>query len=251
MGFIAGLLYSMGFGLVAFAIGYFIWYKTRPKKKTWKAYVWKKTNNEIPPVKNSDGKPIRNKLRDMRFYGIDTVEKTENQSGSVIYRLQKLNKTISEPSGEAELEDEINKYNQGFINIVYDNDSCTIIRAGYDEETGRQVWQPLPYDQVTSLKNDIHTRKQRYQSKKDILQRIAPYVLLIMGIIGMVAITYFVADAGIKMTENYKESTKIFTESQEKMHKKLRQTLTDLYTKEEKRQEKNEKLNKEEIPSIE
>lgn len=252
MAFIEGLLYSMGFALVAFALGYFIWYKTRPKKKTWKAYVWKKSDSFVPPVKNKKGEKVnQGELKDMRFYGIDTIEKTENKQGSTIYRLQKLNKTIPEPKGDAELEDVINNSNQGFVNVLYDNDSCTIIRAGYDEETGRQIWEPLPYDMVTSLKSDINTRKQRFQNKKDLLQQLAPYVMGILVIIGMIAVVYFVADAGITMSENFVKSTEKFTESQEKMHKKLRQTLTDLYNEEKQNKEKNEKLNKEEIPSLE
>ena len=222
------ILITIGVSIPAIGIGYFLWYMTRPKKKTWNAYVWKLTDGVLPSPLDKEGNKIRNyELSDLRFYGIDKLVKEEKEKGVTVYKLIKLNRTVTEPKGESELINKLNK-STGFVNVIYNEDSCNLVNAGYDKNTSNLIWNPLPYDRMTSLKNDIAVRRDRIAKKKDILQVIMPYVAIVVSLIAIIGMVYISVNGGIKIAEEQTTQTEMLIEAQKEMQEMNKQMLIDI-----------------------
>lgn len=212
------------FGLIG---GYFIWVKTRPKKMTWLAKVYHLGEGVIPPLKDKDG-IIKSdlKLRELIPYTKDVLERVEKEKGLIVYRLVKLNRTV--PAVQAENIDDW-RYSDKFttdgmkeVSVIIDGESCTLLKKGYDFN-GRLVFRPMPYDRLNMMTNEIIVRKDRLTKERDILQALVPYVAIIVGIIGLVAMAWVLGKSMVEMSENNKLA--------QENHDKVLQETTDQLAK--------------------
>jgi len=178
---------------------YLIWLMTRPKKITWKAEVYQLGEGVKPPVKDKTGKVISNYLlSDLRPYTKDVVEKVEKDPGITIYNLVKLKKSV--PAVTNDCVDYWGEKDKR-VRVLVHEDSCTLLTSGYDRRTGTLVFRPLPHDRINMIKTEMAMRKDRMKKEKDILTAITPWIVVGIGMMGLVAITYFLADAYIEIND--------------------------------------------------
>jgi len=186
--------------IVGGGIGYLIWLKTRPKKQTWTAWVYQPSKGIKPFLRDKEGNKIREvKLRDLRPYIKDVIERTERDNGVVIYRLQKLNKIV--PQVTAEVVELWGK--NKIVRVVMEGDMFTLLEAGYHKDTRKLIFKPMPHDRINMMVSEMIIRKDRLKPHKDILQAITPWVVTGIAMMGLVAIAYFIIDGSIKInTQN-------------------------------------------------
>ena len=197
--FVSFMVFSVGGGL-----GYAIYLKTRPKKQTWKAFVFQLGSGIRTPKSLKEGETSTLQLKDLRPYTQDTLERIEKGPGSTIFRLQKMKKVT--PAVEGDTVDYWGK-DKKIVNVLFDKGECTILRKGYDVKTGEQIFEPMPNSKVNLIKSEIAIRKDRLTQEKDILQAISPWIVTGICIIGLVAIAYILGSAGVEMSDNFEEAS--------------------------------------------
>lgn len=183
--------------------GYFLWIKTRPKKIIWKANVYQLGEGIRPPIMDKKGKIISDiKLRDLRPYTMDILEKLEKDHGVVIYRLVKLNKVT--PQVTSDCVDYWGEKDKR-VSVLLHEDTCTLLKKGYDNDASL-VFNPMPHDRTNMIKSEIAIRKDRLHKEKDILQAITPWIITGICIIGLIGISYILGSSFVEMSENIKEA---------------------------------------------
>ena len=181
---VAGTLILVGGG------GYFIWIKSRVKKPTWKALVWQLTDAKHDSLTGLNGEIVGDlDLRELRLYGTDILIKDSGVKDDItVFKLSRMQRTVKDvtPNCVVDYGEKIGKC----VDVLYHGDSCTLLRSSYDAKTGRKIWNPMPYDRINALKNDIAVRKSRIHKKADILAQILPYVAIIMSMVFIVGVSY-------------------------------------------------------------
>jgi hypothetical protein len=222
---------------------YFFFIYTRPKKITWNARVYIVTDGK---------KSINNlSLHDLIPYTTDVVEKEYKDKGEVIYRLQKLNRTIPPITDDAiENWGEKNKC----VLILLKGEICTILKKGYDAATGISLFNPVSYDRLSLITHETIIRKERREMpKKDLLAALAPYFMAALIFVALVANGYFLSKSFISVSENQAESAKTFSEGTNKLASQVDKLINYVVYKERLETEdliklRNETIIKEELP---
>jgi len=187
--------------------GYLIWLRTRPKKQTWNAKVYQLGNGVIPATKDKQGNVLRKiKLINLVPFAKDTIELLQKKNQQDIYRLQGLKKTVpAVTSGVVELWGGDNKE----VAVLMEENSCTLMKKGYDKTTGEIIFDPLPYPRMTLIKQEITERKNRISDSKDILQAIAPWIVTGILMLSIIAISYINISGFIKIAEEATETAAV------------------------------------------
>lgn len=197
---IMGVLLLIGVGF-----GYWFWLKFKPKKQTWRAKIYQVGDGIQPRIKDKHGNWISDiRLRDLRCHGIDTLERTEQEKGIVIYKLLKLNKTTPEVTadcvdywGEKDKE----------VSVLMQGENCTLLKKGYDNASN-MIFRPLPYDKVNMIINQMSIRKDRLQKDKNLLSEILPYITIVISLLTLIGLAYLNGQAFVTISENNKEALK-------------------------------------------
>jgi len=194
---------TIGVSIVGLGLGYWIYTATRPKKMTWNAKVYQLGEGVIPPQKDNKGNIISNiQLRDLRPYTLDILERVEKDKGITIYRLVKLNRTTPQVTGDC-----IEFWGRDIkpeVSVLLEQESCTLLKKGYDR-SGIKVFRPLAYDRVNMVKNEIAIRTERLNKEKDILQALAPYVVIAVSMVALIGIAFLVIKGLTEMSKTQKE----------------------------------------------
>lgn len=198
------LVTSLGGG-----IGYFLWLKTRPKKETWDARIYTTSLGVQPRPKNKFGKLISDiQLKDLIPVTHDIIEKVEKKVGGTTFRLLKLNKPLEDVRGM-----EVERWgNKRVVNVLQIGDAYTTLTKGYDAQTGKEIFRPLPHSKINMIKSEITLRKSRLRKEKDILEAISPWIVAGIIMLGLVAISYIMVSGFIEMSENNLEASKSLKE---------------------------------------
>jgi len=192
-------------------IGFLVFIKTRPKKETWNAKIYQLGEGIREPKKDKNGNIIVNiKLQDLKPYAKDILERVEKGKGITVYRLQKLNKTTPAVEGDV-VEYWGEKHKE--VSVLMEKSGCTLMKKGYDKETGEMIFNPLPYSRVSLVKSELTIRKDRLAKEKDILQAITPWIVAGICMFGLVAITYITIQGMITVSENVEEGLARISES--------------------------------------
>ena len=111
-------------------------------------------------------------------------------------------------------------YGKGsFINVVLKGGACTYLKPGFTNGTGGEndfdnlIFQPIPYDSLNMVTNEINIQNQRIKDDKDILEKVLPWIAMGLLIFGMVAIAYFHGQAIIKASENFDKAAAKYQEA--------------------------------------
>jgi len=90
------------------------------------------------------------------------------------------------------------------IHILLDKGTPVFLEKGYDKETAKKIYTPIPSDTINLIKSEIIERKNKLEKEKDILQAITPWVVAGICILGMVAVSYVMITGFIEVSENIK-----------------------------------------------
>ena len=182
---------------------YLLWLKTRPKKETWTAKIYRLGEGiRDPEVK--DGKVISElRLQDLQPYALDTLEKVEKAPGITIFKLQKLHKTTPAVEGDV-----VDYWGEGKkeVNVLIHKGQCTLLRRGYHKESGELIFNPLPHSRINLIKSEMAIRKDRLQKEKDIMQAITPWIVTGICMLGLVAIAYTMVSGFVEMSEHFENA---------------------------------------------
>lgn len=196
-----------------------LWNFTRPKKQVWNAKVYTVSEGIRPEKRDTKGRIISlGGLHDLKFFTNDIIEKIKKE-GKVIYRLQKMNRSLPDLTDDVVL-----GYGKGsFVNVVLKDSGCTYLKVGFtngpggEKDTDNLIFQPVPYDSLNMVTNEIEIQRQRTKDDKDILEKIIPWIGMGLLIFGLVAVAYFMGQAGIKMSENFDKAASKFQVSVDAM----------------------------------
>lgn len=163
-------------------LAYIVWLKTRRPKETYRARVyqlsgavrtWKKENGAL-------------RLEDLKEYRTDTIDKI-TQGKQVVYRLQGLNLPV--PYIESRLAERWG--NERWVSVLVNNGQATLLDKGFDIESGKALFRPIPVDDTNLIIQQSQMRKDRNRESKGLLQSVMPWIgfgIIIMGTIAIVAI---------------------------------------------------------------
>jgi len=205
---IATLLITVGGGGI-----WLLWTMTRPKKKIWSAKVYTVSEGIRPEKRDNKGRIISlGGLNDLKFFANDIIEKVK-KNGKTIYLLQKMKKSLPDLN-----DDVIVGYGKGsFVNVVLKDGACTYLKAGFtngatDKEPDNIIFQPVPYDSLNMVTNEIEIQRERTKDDKDILEKVLPWIGMGILMFSMVAVAYFMGQASIKSSDNFYKAANVYTE---------------------------------------
>jgi len=203
---IGAIIFSVVILGIGGGVAYFVWIKTRKKKETWNARVYQLGDGIRTIETDKDGKKITTpfKLKDLKCMGKDVLEKIEKEPGITVYRLQKRNRTTPEVnSGYVEYWSNEDRE----VDVLFYNGSYTLMKKGYDAQTGDIIFNPMPLSRINMMKSEMAIRKDRLVKEKDILQAITPWIVAGMALITLVAVFYLGVQGMVQISENLAEAT--------------------------------------------
>jgi len=192
------IIVIIGFVILAFGIGggYWIYLATRTKKMTWKAKVYQLGDGEI-----SHGGMI---LKELKPYTEDIIEKVDKKNGATHFWLQKLKKATPVVTADCV---EVWSSNNKIVKVLLEEDTCTLLKDGYDKEIGGKIFRPMPHDRINMIKTEQAERKERIQDKKDILAAILPYVTVGIIAVALIIGIYVIVQGAVESSKNNLEGS--------------------------------------------
>lgn len=204
--FIVSVIFIVCFVLIASGFGVAFFFLLRKRKPVWVAKIYQR--------KGSNFKKGDLELSDLEFVGSDTLSKTELEEGTTVYLLQSLNRTTPEPTARSTFRDDGGKR---FVKVLYENDSCTLLEEGYDSKTGSVVFSPLNYERTNMIMNNLSAKKKRFEEEKSLIEKITPFIIFGIAMLGVVAVAYIFGQAWIKISENNLAASDLQVEGQLKI----------------------------------
>ena len=124
-------------GFVILVIGggifYFIWIASRPKKMTWNAMVYQLGDGEVRHDEKGN-KINKYILGELKPYAEDIIEKVDKKNGATHYWLQRMKKAVPVVTADCV---EVWAPNKKFVKVLLEEDTCTLIKSGYDKRWTR------------------------------------------------------------------------------------------------------------------
>ena len=184
-------LFSIGGG-----IGWFMWYKSKPKTRTWIARCYQLSEGVVKRTVLQNRKPTNYKilLKDLKPYVMDTLKRIDNKTDTV-YKLVKQNLTTGAVT--ADMVDNWGK-DKLEVNVLIQGDSATLMRKSYDYELGQIVFRPMDRERMEMIKSEMSIQTSRYEEKKSLLASVLPWIAVGFIAMALVATAYFQADVWIK-----------------------------------------------------
>jgi len=198
------ILITLGVTVIGGGGMFLLYLRTRPKKETWDAYIYGLGQGVSKPVVKNGKVVSKLELKDLRAISTDVLEKIEQGPGLTTYRLQKANKVTSQVTNEI-----VEYWGEGkrTVNLLHLDGEYTFLKKGYDTETGKAIFRPLPNNTINMIKSEMALRKERLTKEKDILQAITPWIVFGIGMLGLVAVMYVGIGGAIEIAEINERST--------------------------------------------
>jgi hypothetical protein len=195
---ISFVLFSIGGG-----IGWFLWYKAKPKARTWIARCYTLSegiqNRRVLEKKRATNYNI--KLKDLKPYTIDTLKKITGKTDT-IYKLVKQNLTTGAVT--ADMVDYWGK-DKREVNVLISGDTATLMKKSFDYELGEIIFRPMDRERIEMIKSEMAVQTARYEETKGLLASVLPWVAVGFIAMALVATAYFQADVWIKTGDKMTE----------------------------------------------
>jgi len=204
MGLITVIIATFIISVLGGGIGYLIYLKTRPKKITWRAKCYQVGAGIREIETDSKGNPINKlKLKDLKPYTTDLLERIEKRHGIVVYRLKKLNMTTNAVTADMV---EVWSMKNKSVDVLIEGSTAVVLTKGYDTESANKIFKPMPRERIELIKSEISIKKDRLKKEKDILQAITPWIVAGIMALSLVAMFYVGSEAYVKSSENIQEA---------------------------------------------
>ena len=241
MGLLGVILITAIVTIVGGGIAYLIYLKTKPKRMTWIADIYQRGQGTLQRA-DKDKKKIGIVLNELKYYGTDVLRREETKPGVTNYILVKMKKTTPAPDADCVENRESGKR----VIVLYDGDTCTLLKKGYDEETSSMIFTPMPYDDMTMIKNELIQRQERFKPAKDIITAITPWVVAGIMALALVGGMYLYGEGIIKSSKNFENGQIQLADAVEKQGEMTREGMIALAG--EIQQVKKEQLGKQDTP---
>lgn len=187
--------------------GWFFWYKSKPKSRTWTARCYTigegVLTRSILEKKKDTGYKIR--LKDLKPYTVDILKKVTKRTDT-IYKLVRQNLTTGAVT--ADMVDNWGK-DKLEVNVLIHGDSATLMRKSYDWELGTILFRPMDRELMEMIKSEMTIQTSRYEETKSMLLSLAPYITFGIILFGLLAVSYFISDALIKISDRIVTATEV------------------------------------------
>ena len=170
----------------------------KPKRQSWKAYVYQLGDGVIDLKEKQGEKEVKYKLSELKPYTNDVAIKIDKKDGATHYWLTGLKKPIPVITADCV---EVWGQKDKIIRILLHEDSCTLLKMGYDRKLGDMIFRPMDHDRINMIKTELSERNARIENTKDILTQITPWIVVGISMIALVVVAYFNAQAGVKIAE--------------------------------------------------
>lgn len=202
-----------------------LWIKMQPKKIYWHAICYTVGEGIKKIERDKHGNSIQPfELKDLMPYHEDVLVKEEKAHGITLFRLKGLNLTTNPVTGDVV---QIWKEKK-VVHVLIEKEQATLLRIGYDDKSGQAVFKPMPRERIEMLSNQIVIKKERYQSNKDTLTKITPFIVAGIWILGLVAGTYFLANGWIKAADTNAEGNEALAKATIKASENYRDALRSI-----------------------
>lgn len=203
------MIVVIGFIVLAIAGGFAFWIylSMRPKKMTWKAKIYQIGDGEIKYLD-------KYRLGDLKTYTEDIIEKIDKKNGATHYWLQKMKKAVPVVTADCV---EVWGPNKKEVKVLLQEDTCTLLKAGYDKNIGEIIFRPTDHDRINMIKTELSERKERIQNQKDILAALAPYFAISAALIALVIAIYIIVQGALESAENNREGSALVASSVNKL----------------------------------
>ena len=180
-------------------VAFLIFFKFKPKRKSWYADCYRVGDGEVPPPKDKDGNFIHPlSLKELRPYSKDVIEKQELKKGVINYKLKKLQLMTPEVKPEHE---EFWGEEKSQVSVLMDGESCRLMTKGYDVKSGTIIFVPTPADQLNLIKGEIIDRQSRLADEATTMQAITPWIVTGICMVALIVIVYLQGKAYIETAE--------------------------------------------------
>ena len=158
------ILVIMGVTVIGGGGAFILWWWTQPKKQSWNAKVWQLSEGIRPPIRDNKGNIISElKKKDMKPLGLDILQRTDISPGVTRFELLKMGKPT--PAVTNDVVDYWGPKSKE-VNCLLNGDSVTLLKKGYDAQSGEILFDPMPYDRKMMLATEMTMRKERLENKK-------------------------------------------------------------------------------------
>lgn len=200
MGLLTIILITAVVTIVGGGLGYFLFMRTSAKKIAWTAFCFQLGEGvRDAKVDARSGKSLSElKLQDLRPYMKDVLVRIDKPHARTVHKLERLNMTTN--AVNADMVDVWSAQDK-YVHVLVHGDTATILKKGYDKETGNIIFQPMPRERMDLIKSEILIKKDRLKREKDILQAITPWIVAGICILGLVTITYFITNSHLKASD--------------------------------------------------
>lgn len=177
---------------------FFVFNEIILKKKAKRTFYFA----EIYGLRDGVRKENNIELQDLVLLDTDKLRASEYPDGRTVYELLKTGKTV--PAVEVTSVDKlsINGKTVKRVKVLLVKDSCTLLAGSYNKSVGDMVFEPIKYDTMTSVANDIHVKTNRYKNKADIWSKITPIISIVLSIIAVVAIVVINGNTMAKVAQS-------------------------------------------------
>jgi hypothetical protein len=183
----SGILISSIILVVAGGLGYLMWhFFMKPHRLTWPAIVYMKSEAKLKTeyVDQSTSKDavINDLNRLVPFYKDKVVYDGEK------FFLAKLGYVL--PGVEIDAINDWRHFHHKlgrFLEVLKDQDSCTLMKSGYDANIGMKIYRPMPFANSVSLMGNLELRLRRRMEKQSLLQQIFTWILIVVLIIAIIS----------------------------------------------------------------
>ncbi|NIQ13265.1 MAG: hypothetical protein GTO02_02290, partial [Candidatus Dadabacteria bacterium] len=70
--------------------------------------------------------------------------------------------------------------NKKIVHVLLEGDTATLLKSGYDKESGTKIFTPMPRERIELIKSEIQRQKDKLKDPADIWQKIAQYAAIII-----------------------------------------------------------------------
>ena len=231
----------------------FLYYNQQEKRTVYKAYCYNITDAKKLPKRDKFGKVISNiDLAELRPFCTDTLISYKKDEGVTIFKLRRQN--IS--TGEVRAEHIEHWGKEKHVKVLIQNGSATLLSPGYNKDTAKIIFDPMPREDIELITQRIINHKERKEVKdKNILAHISHWVSIVIISFFLLASAWQMKDAMIEtnqinkeIAEQHAETANIINSNANSILGQQREMTNELISQ---RQQLNEDILASRIPSIE
>lgn len=197
--------------IVGGGLGLLFFYRTRPKRETWTAYVYGVGEGVKEISIDKDGNPVgKFKLKDLIPYKKDILLKLNRAHGVTVYKLASLGYTTQQPSPDA-----VDLWGNGerVVNVLLIGNNATILRQGYDVDLGERIFRPMPRERLEMCISEAEIKINEMDDQRGLLQQVLPWIGVGIMAMAFVGVAYFMGQGIIEGSKHNEAGAKMMGEA--------------------------------------